>query len=76
MKEIIINEYNGLLAEPESAVSIAEKALELITNPVKMQALSKNAIEDCKKRFAPEVVAALTVNYYRTVLNRLKPPLN
>ena len=68
IKEIIINEYNGLLAEPESAASIAEKAIELITNPEKMQTLSKNAIEDCKKRFSPEVIAAQTVDYYQTIL--------
>ena len=73
LTEIINHEYNGLLAQPESAVSIAEKALELITNPGKMQTLSKNAIADSRKRFAPEVVAAQTVDYYRTVLNRLKP---
>ncbi len=72
MKEIITNGYNGLLAEPESAISIAENAIALINSPEKMQALSKNAIEDCKKRFAPEVVAAQTVDYYRTVLTRLK----
>lgn len=68
MKEIIINEFNGLLAEPESAASIAEKVLALIDNPEKMQMLSKNAIEDCKKRFSPEVVAAQTVDYYKTIL--------
>ena len=68
IKEIIINEYNGLLAEPESAISIADKAMELINNPEKMQKLSKNAIEDCKTRFAPEVIAAQTVDYYRTIL--------
>ena len=68
IKEIIINEYNGLLAEPESAISIAEKVLGLMANPEKMQKLSKNAIEDCKKRFAPEVIAAQTVDYYRTIL--------
>jgi glycosyltransferase involved in cell wall biosynthesis len=69
MKEIITHGLNGLLAEPESVVSIAEKALELISNPEKMQTLSKNAIEDCKKRFFPEVVAAQTVDYYRAILS-------
>ena len=39
-----------------------------MANPEKMQNLSKNAIEDCKKRFAPEVIAAQTVDYYRTIL--------
>ena len=71
MKEIIIDDYNGLLAEPESPESIAEKVLMLINDPEKMQRLSKNAIEDCKKRFSPEVVAAQTVEYYQSVLDRV-----
>lgn len=71
MKEIIIDDFNGLLAEPESAESIAEKVLMLISDPEKMQRLSKNAIEDCKKRFSPEVVAAQTVEYYQSVLARV-----
>ncbi len=71
MKEIIIDDYNGLLAEPESPESIAEKVLLLVHDPEKMQRLSKNAIEDCKKRFSPEVVAAQTVDYYQSVLARV-----
>jgi glycosyltransferase involved in cell wall biosynthesis len=71
MKEIIIDDFNGLLAEPESPASIAEKVLLLINDPEKMQRLSQHAIEDCKKRFSPEVVAAQTVDYYQSVLNRV-----
>lgn len=71
IKEIIVNNYNGLLAEPESPQDIADKVLELMDNPAKMQLLSKNAIEDCNKRFSPEVVAAQTVDYYKSVLDRL-----
>ena len=71
MKEIVIDDYNGLLAESESPTSIAEKVLMLINDPEKMKRLSKNAIEDCKKRFSPEVVAAQTVDYYHTVLDRV-----
>lgn len=70
MKEIVIDDYNGLFAESESPESIAEKVLILISDPEKMQRLSKNAIEDCKKRFSPEVVAAQTVEYYQSVLAR------
>lgn len=72
IKEIIVNDYNGLLAESESPKDIAEKVLMLMDNPAKMQLLSKNAIKDCNKRFSPEVVAAQTVDYYRSVLARLK----
>ena len=68
IKEIITDGYNGLLAEPESAESIAEKVLELIENPEMMQVLSKNAIEDSKRRFSPTVIAAQTLDYYQTVL--------
>lgn len=71
MKEIVIDDYNGLLAESESPTSIAEKVMMLINDPEKMQRLSKNAIEDCKKRFSPEVVAAQTVDYYHSVLDRV-----
>jgi glycosyltransferase involved in cell wall biosynthesis len=69
IKEIIVNEYNGLLAEP-SAESIADKVLALIDNPEKMQLLSKNAIKDCTERFSPKVIAAQTIDYYRSVLAR------
>jgi glycosyltransferase involved in cell wall biosynthesis len=69
MKEIVLDGYNGLLAEP-SPDGIAEKLLELIDDPIKMQLLSKNAIADCKKRFSPEVVAAQTIDYYKSVIAR------
>ena len=68
IKEIITHGYNGLLAEPESAESIAEKVLELIENPEMMKMLSKNAIEDSKRRFSPTVIAAQTLDYYQSVL--------
>ena len=72
IKEIIVDDYNGLLAESESPQDIADKVLMLMDNPAKMLLLSKNAIEDCSKRFSPEVVAAQTVAYYHSVLNRVK----
>ena len=68
IKEIITDGYNGLFAEPESAESIAEKVLELIENPEMMKILSKNAIEDSKRRFSPKVIAAQALDYYQTVL--------
>jgi glycosyltransferase involved in cell wall biosynthesis len=68
MKEIITNDYNGLLASTESPQDIADKVLSLINDPIKMQFLSKNAIEDCKKRFSPEVVATQTHDFYKSVI--------
>jgi len=71
IKELITDGFNGVLAEPESPESIAEKVLGLIDDPEKMQLFSTNAIADCKKRFSPRVVVAQTVDYYRSVLAKL-----
>ena len=70
IKELVTDGFNGLLAKPESPDDIADKALSLISDPVKMQLLSKNAIEDSKKRFSPEVVAAQAVSYYQSVIGK------
>ena len=68
VKEIIHDDFNGLLAEAGSAESLAEKALYLLDDLELMQQLSKNAVEDCEKRFSPEVVAKQTLDYYETFL--------
>ena len=68
IKELVTDGYNGLLAEADSAESVAEKVLELINDPEKMKVLSKNAIEDSKKRFSPSVVAKQTVQFYKSVI--------
>jgi glycosyltransferase involved in cell wall biosynthesis len=68
IKEIVTDGYNGLLAEPESAESIASRTLALLDDVGLMQTLSQNAIEDCKRRFYPEIVAAQTLDYYKRVI--------
>ena len=68
IKEIIVDNYNGFFAEPDSAESIAEKTLALINDVEKMQIFSKNAIQDTQKRFSPSIIAAQTADYYRSVL--------
>ena len=68
IKEIIIDDYNGLLAEPESAESIAEKVESLLDNPEKAKEISLNAIRDCEKRFSPTAVAKQTTAYYRSII--------
>jgi glycosyltransferase involved in cell wall biosynthesis len=71
IKELITDGFNGLLAEPESPESIAEKVIELIGNPAKMQFLSKNAIDDCERRFSPNLVIKQTVDFYKSVLSNI-----
>lgn len=68
INEIIIDGYNGLLANVESTEDIANKLLELIDNPKKMKELSKNAIEDCEKRFSPNVVALQSLEFYQSII--------
>jgi glycosyltransferase involved in cell wall biosynthesis len=68
IKEIIKDGYNGILAQPESAEDLAEKLIELIDNPDKMKMLSNNAIQDCRNKYHPNVIARQTVNYYQSLL--------
>lgn len=70
IKEIIIDDYNGLLAIANSPESIAEKVIELLGDSQKMQALSKNAIQDSKARFSPKIVAKQTLEFYYSVLSK------
>jgi glycosyltransferase involved in cell wall biosynthesis len=68
IKELVTSHFNGLLAEPESAASIAENVLTLLDDPQKMQVLSRNAIEDSKARFAPKIVAKQSMEFYRSII--------
>jgi len=68
INEIIVDGYNGLLAEAESPDSVAEKVLEIINDIETLNKLSKNAIEDSKRRFSPEIVAKLSLEFYKSVL--------
>ena len=68
IKEIIIDEYNGLLAEPESPESIAEKLETLLSDHAKMRVFSKNAITDTQERFSPKIVSKQTLDFYKSVI--------
>jgi len=68
VKEIVTDGFNGLLADSIDAESLAEKVLMLLNNEALMQELSRNAIEDCLKRFHPRVIAAKTLEFYSAVI--------
>ncbi|MGZ8271803.1 MAG: glycosyltransferase family 4 protein, partial [Methylophilus sp.] len=70
IKEIVTDGYNGLLAEAGSAESMADKTLALLDDVVLMQTLSKNAIEDCQRRFYPKIVAVQALAYYKSVISK------
>ncbi|MGV3583212.1 MAG: glycosyltransferase family 4 protein [Methylophilus sp.] len=70
IKEIVIDGYNGLLAEPDSAESIADRTLALLNDVDLMLAVSKNAIEDCQRRFYPKVVATQALDFYKRIVSK------
>ena len=61
---------NGLLAEAGSAESLCEKVLMLLDSPDLMLKLSKNAIEGCKAKYSPSIVAEQMLAFYQTILNK------
>jgi glycosyltransferase involved in cell wall biosynthesis len=69
-KEIITDGSNGILAEAGSAESLCEKVSMLIDKPDLMLNLSKNAIEGCKAKYSPSIVAEQTLAFYQTILNK------
>ena len=68
IKEILQDNFNGLLAKSESSESISEKALQLIDNPGLQKKLSQNAMIDCTKKYHPNVIAQQTLSYYKKFL--------
>jgi len=70
MKEMIIDDYNGLLAVSESVESMAEKLTQLLNDTEKRHLFSINAIRDCQYRFSPETVAKQTEAFYRQVIDK------
>lgn len=70
IKEIIKDGYNGLLAQPESAEDLAEKIAGLIDKPAKMKMLSQNAMEDCRIKYHPDVIARQTLDFYKTLIQQ------
>lgn len=67
--EIIEDGFNGFLAEVDDAEMFTKIALELLENPTQLSQISKNAINAAQLKYAPDVVAAKTLDYYQKILN-------
>lgn len=67
--EIIDDGFNGFLAEVGDAKMFSKIALKLLEDPEQLTQLSKNAIRDAHFKYAPEVVAAETIEYYQNILD-------
>lgn len=66
--EIVRNGFNGLLTDRVDAESLAEKIHVLINDQPLMETLSRNALEDCAKKYHPTVVANQTLEFYKSVI--------
>lgn len=68
--EIIVNEYNGLLAEPYSARSLAEKIQTIIDNNSLARQLTKNASVTLREKFSMAQMVSGYAGLYQKLLNR------
>jgi len=66
--EIITDEVSGLLFQAGNAEALAAQLSRLLRNPNLAAQLGHQAGEECAKRFAPEVVAQQSVDFYQTTL--------
>lgn len=68
IKEIIRHQQTGILVSSEAPEEIASQVISLLNEPETMMTLSRNAIQDTKKRYSPDIVANQTLTYYRKIL--------
>lgn len=68
--EIITNEVSGLLFQTGDSEALATQIKQLLRNPVLAAQLGHQAGEDCAIRFAPEIVAKQSVDFYQRTLER------
>jgi glycosyltransferase involved in cell wall biosynthesis len=67
--ELIKHNVTGLLFDPSSSDEISAAIARLVSEKTLSLVLSKAALESCKQRFAPKVVAREHLSIYSTVLN-------
>ena len=70
LTELVQHDRNGLLARPGDWADLADKVLELIHDPARAQQLGTQAAVDVAQRYAPALLAAQTLEYYKKVLGQ------
>ncbi|QEH34352.1 Spore coat protein SA [Aquisphaera giovannonii] len=66
--EIIEDGVSGLLHRPEDPDDLGEKILTILHDPAAAAAMGRQAAVSVRQRFAPERVAAQTVDFYKRTL--------
>lgn len=65
---MMINDLNGLYVQPQSPESICAAVMKMIDNPSLYAELSRNSIEDYKKKFKFEVYASKVLSIFNDVV--------
>jgi glycosyltransferase involved in cell wall biosynthesis len=68
LTELIQDGRNGLVARVGDAADVGEKVLSLLTNLQAAARLGEQAATDAAQRYAPQVVAAQTAEFYQSVI--------
>jgi glycosyltransferase involved in cell wall biosynthesis len=68
--EIVTDEVSGLLFQAGDAGDLATQISRLLRNPSLAAQLADQAGEDCAQRFAPDVVAKQSIDFYQETLER------
>ena len=69
--EIVQHERNGLLFRAGDPVDLADKILQLMSQPNLAAELGQQAVACAMNRYHPSTVARETLEYYRSVLDRV-----
>jgi glycosyltransferase involved in cell wall biosynthesis len=72
LSELVQHERNGLIAGVGDGTDVGEKLLSLLRNPERAANLGEQAAADAASRYAPEVIARETIDFYRDVLKTTK----
>jgi glycosyltransferase involved in cell wall biosynthesis len=72
LPEIVQHECNGLLCRPGDATDLAEKVTTLLGNSELAARLGKQASLDSEKRYDPDRLACLTLDFYGQVIERAR----
>ncbi|SDQ00396.1 Glycosyltransferase involved in cell wall bisynthesis [Mucilaginibacter sp. OK268] len=69
--DIIKDNYNGLLAEPENVQSLVHQLSSLVENHELRKELGTNARKTVEDKFSDEELASNSIAYYQEVINKL-----
>jgi glycosyltransferase involved in cell wall biosynthesis len=73
LKEVLTDHSTARVARAGDAADVSQKLLELLGDPAQAATLGRQAAVSATERFAPEVVAAQTAEFYRKVILRSAP---